>query len=68
MGLLFDLCEKIDGTITEQGLDLYRARGAIAMKVGYLISLVGPDDPEDSAKVAELQRAAEEVLGVKISI
>jgi len=68
MGKLYEACQAIIRKTEERGLDPFKTRGAIALKCGYLISSVRPDDPDDPAKLAELKAAAEEVLGISIVV
>lgn len=68
MGKLYDTCQLIIRKTEERGLDPFKTRGAIALRCGYLISSIGPDEPDDPAKLAELKAAAEEILGVSIVV
>ena len=63
MGQLYDLCQRIDEVILKSGQNVFQVRGAIALRTGFIISLIEPDDPDDPAKLAALRSAAEEVLG-----
>jgi len=42
-------------------IGLIRAKGALATKTGFLVSLISPHDPDDSEKVACLRKAAVEM-------
>lgn len=64
MGQLYDLCQRIDEIIKDRGDEVFHVRGAIALKTGFIISLITPDDPDDPAKIADLRAAAQEVLGI----
>ena len=66
MGVLYDHAQKIEHHIQSTGLDVFKTRGAIAMRSGFIISLVKPDDPDDPAKIEALRKAAEEVLGLRL--
>ena len=66
MGQLYDHAQKIEQHIQVNGLDVFKTRGAIAMKSGFIISLIQPDDPDDPAKIEVLRKAAEEVLGLRL--
>jgi len=68
MGRLYDGCQKISDYIDRNGLDVFKTRGAVAMKTGFLITLVTPDDPDDPAKIQSLKDAAREVLGIELDI
>ncbi len=66
MGKLYDYCQKIDQHIQANGLDVFRTRGALAMKTGFIVTLVGPDDPDDPEKIRALKEAAKEVLDLTL--
>jgi len=66
MGILYDYAAKIEQHIQSNHLDVFKTRGAIAMRSGFIISLIKPDDPDDSAKIELLRKAAEEVLGIRL--
>jgi hypothetical protein len=68
MGKLYDAAQVILSTIEERGLDVFRTRGAINMKTGFLITLVHEDDPDDPEKLAALRDAAKEVLDLDIRV
>ena len=42
-------------------IGLIRAKGALATKTGFLVSLISPTDPDDSDKIARLREAATEM-------
>ncbi len=66
MGQLYDYCTVIQQHIERNGLDVFKTRGELAIKCGFLISLVGESDPDDSEKIRLLREAAEEVLGIRL--
>ena len=66
MGILYDHAQKIEQHIKNNGLDVFKTRGAIAMRSGFIISLVTPDDPDDPTKIEALRKAAEEVLSLRL--
>ncbi len=66
MGQLYDYCEKVHQHIESRGLDVFKTRGAIALRAGFLMTLIGPDDPDDPQKIAALKEAAESVLGLRL--
>jgi hypothetical protein len=66
MGVLFDLRTKIDKAIDEKHLDGSAIRGKVGLQTGFLLSLVTPSTPDDSAKIDKLKKAAEAVLGIRI--
>lgn len=66
MGRLYDDCMKIQQHIESQGLDVFRTRGELAMRCGFLITLVKPDDADDSQKIRALEDAARDLLGLTL--
>jgi hypothetical protein len=66
MGELYDCCSRIQEHIESAGLDVFKTRGQLALKTGFLITLIGPDDPDDPQKLAALREAAEDVLGLRL--
>lgn len=66
MGKLYDDCQRIQAHIEANGLDVFRTRGALALQCGFLITLVEPGDPDDSAKVDALRKAARDVLNLEL--
>ena len=64
MGRLYDDCQKIQSHIEARGLDVFRTRGELAMKCGFLVTLVKPEDPDDPQKIRALEDAALELLGL----
>lgn len=66
MGKLYDYAQRIEDHIQRNKLDVFKTRGAIAMKVGFIITLVKPDEPDDPEKVAALKSAADELLGLRL--
>lgn len=66
MGKLYDYSQQIESHIQRNNLDVFKTRGAIAMKVGFIISLVKPEDPDDPEKTAALKAAAMDVLGLRL--
>lgn len=66
MGKLYDYCQEIQRHIESNNLDVFKARGEIALHCGFLISLVGPEDPDDPVKLESLRAAAQEVFGLTL--
>jgi hypothetical protein len=66
MGRLYDQCVRIQEHIDQNGLDVFRTRGALALKCGFLITLVEPSDPDDATKIEALRVAAQDVLGIQL--
>jgi hypothetical protein len=67
MGRLYDDCTLIQQHIEKEGLDVFRTRGELAMRCGFLITLVKPEDPDDPQKIKALEDAARELLGLSLS-
>lgn len=66
MGKLYDYCQEIQTHIERNNLDVFKARGEIALRCGFLISLVRPTDADDPEKVEALRQAAQEVFGLSL--
>lgn len=66
MGKLYDYAQTIEQHIQRNNLDVFKTRGAIAMKVGFIISLIQPEEPDDPVKVDALKGAARDVLGLRL--
>jgi len=67
MGKLYDYCQEIQQHIERNNLDVFKSRGELALRCGFLISLVGPDDPDDAEKLQALRQAALEVFNLHLS-
>lgn len=66
MGKLYDTCQSVIRVIETQGLDPYKARGSVALETGFLISSIGPDDPDDPVKIEALRDAAKRLFAVDV--
>ncbi len=66
MGKLYDYSQRIQHEIDSRGLDVFKTRGEMAMRCGFIITLIRPDEPDDPAKLAKLQDAAKQVLGISL--
>ena len=66
VGILYDHAQRIEQHIQSNNLDVFKTRGAIAMRSGFIISLITPNDPDDPEKIELLRKAAEQVLGLKL--
>lgn len=67
MGKLYDYCQEIQRHIETNNLDVFKSRGELALRCGFLISLVGPDDPDDAEKLQALRQAALEVFNIHLT-
>jgi len=63
MGALYETVRRIEGVIEKKGLPLYKTRGLIGLRAGFLLGMVTPETPDDPIKVAALEAAARHVLG-----
>lgn len=68
MGRLHEAVRQIDDVIARKGLDLFKTRGLISLKVGFMLGCIQESTPDDPSKIEALTEAAEEVLGEKILI
>lgn len=66
MGTLYEYSTKIQQHIDANKLDVFKTRGELAMKCGFIITLIGPDDPDDPRKVEALREAASTTLGLNL--
>ena len=66
MGKLHDYSRQIQAHIEANGLDVFRTRGELAMRCGFIVTLIKPDDPDDPAKIESLRAAAKVVLGLDL--
>jgi hypothetical protein len=62
VGQLYDMCKRVRDRIeAEHGQDpmaLIRIKGELATRTGFLVSMVGPSEPDDSDKIERLKAAA----------
>lgn len=66
MGKLYDYCQQIQQHIDVNHLDVFKSRGELALRCGFLVSLIGPDDPDDPQKIEALRNAARDVFGIEL--
>lgn len=61
MGQLYDLCARVTSYLEAQHADdpmaLIRAKGEIATRTGFLVSMVHPSEFDDPHKIAKLREA-----------
>lgn len=69
MSELFRLCkrvgEQLEATHAGDAMALLRAKGQLATKAGFLVTMVSPADVDDRDKTARLRHAAAE-LGITL--
>lgn len=66
MGKLYEYSVAIQKHIEANHLDVFKTRGELAMKCGFIITLIGPNDVDEPTKVAALRDAAKSVLGLDL--
>ncbi|MDO8962877.1 MAG: hypothetical protein Q7W30_00105 [Coriobacteriia bacterium] len=66
MGKLYDYATRIQEHIEKNNLDVFKSRGQLAMRCGFIITLVKPEDPDDAEKLQALRNAAMEVFGIRL--
>ena len=66
MGKLYDYCQQIQQHIDSNNLDVFKSRGELALRCGFLVSLIGPDEPDDSQRIESLRQAARDVFGLEL--
>lgn len=66
MGAIYETVRRIEAAIERRRLPLYKTRGLIALRAGFLLGMVTPDTPDDPLRMAALEAAAREVLGEEI--
>jgi hypothetical protein len=66
MGQLYDSCQIVETHIERENLDKFRTMGQLAMRCGFLLNMIGPDDPDDPEQIGALREAAHEVLGLRL--
>lgn len=66
---LYQLCkrvgERLEATHAGDAMALLRAKGQLATKAGFLVTMVSPADSDDPVKIVRLQQAAAE-LGISL--
>jgi hypothetical protein len=63
MAALYEMVQRIDSVIALKGLERFKVKGQIALKVGFTLSGVTRDTPDDPVKLTALAHAAQAVLG-----
>jgi hypothetical protein len=66
VGELYDVCQAVLREIDTRGLDVFRTRGAVNLQVGFLITLVHEDDPDDLQRIAAVRQAAKDILDLTL--
>lgn len=63
MGQLYETIQRIEYVIGRRNLPGFKTRGLIALRAGFSLALVDAATPDDPTKLAQLRRAAMDVLG-----
>lgn len=68
MGKLHDMSRLVASAIDagRTPIEQVRLRGAIAVKAGFLVTLVSAEDPDDPDRIYALRLAARDVLGLQL--
>lgn len=66
MAALFEMVQRIDHVIEVRGLEKFKTKGQIALKVGYALSGITRETPDDPVKIHRLAEAAQTVLGQQL--
>ena len=66
MGAIYETVKRIEAAIERRRLPLYKTRGLIGLRAGFLLGMVTPDTPDDPLRIAALEAAAREVLDEEI--
>lgn len=64
MGVLYDICQTLMRDLEARNpnpVELLLAKGELARKAGFMVSLVGPGDVDDPQKIESLRAAAREL-------
>jgi hypothetical protein len=65
---MYQALKQIDAVVAEKDMDLFRTRGLISLRLGFMVGLISEDTPDDPEKLQALLDAAEDVLGTRIHI
>lgn len=66
MGKLYEYSQQIQRHIEANNLDVFRTRGELAMRCGFIVTLIRPEDPDDPTKIESLREAAKAALGLDL--
>ena len=61
MGRFYEACRRVNEQIEARcvtPMDVFKEKGDISVKVGVMIGMVGPDDPDDETKIRVLGEEA----------
>jgi hypothetical protein len=66
MGKLYDYSQQIQKHIEANNLDVFKSRGELAMRCGFIVTLITPDEPDDAGKIDALRTAAKAVFNLDL--
>jgi hypothetical protein len=66
MGKLYEYSQQIQKHIEANNLDVFKSRGELAMRCGFIVTLITPDEPDDPAKMEALRSAAKTVFNLDL--
>ena len=66
MGQLYDAKVKLEQLIAERKLVASEVKGAISLKAGVILALVGPSTPDDPVKLEKLKAAVRAILKTEL--
>jgi len=66
MSQLYSAVKKIEEICSRKGLHPYRTKGQIALRVGFVLSFIDDQTPDNPSELRRLKAAALEVLGEPI--
>lgn len=66
MGALYETVRRIEAAIERKRLPLYKTRGLIGLRAGFLLGMVTADTADDPLRIAALRAAALDVLGEEV--
>ncbi len=66
MSQIYEAVKRVDAIITRKKLDLYRTRGLISVRTGFLLGTIQPETPDSEERLAALRGAVREILGESV--
>ena len=66
MSQLNDLKVRIEARIKADGLDPVAVKGKIGLRAGRLLAFINPNTPDDPEAIANLKRAAKEIINLTL--
>lgn len=66
MSQIYEAVKRVDAIISRKKLDLFRTRGLISVRTGFLLGNVGPETPDSEERLTRLRGAVQEILGERV--